>query len=142
MNPKCTFLVVSQMSALTQIAPGQPPVQVIVAPVPVLRPDIVPTHYTFAVTIGLDGIDLQKPDPSTIRIEMCDPDGVPVIQSMQLPIKASEGHAKEADGSAVVSGMLANVYLSKGGQYQIKIEVDGVSMNEWLIEVRPRRVAE
>lgn len=114
---------------------------VIINPVLILRPKQIPTQFSFAVTIGLRGIDVFQSLPSQLQWRLIAPNNNEIFQTPLIPLKSPNPIPENVvplsteDANIILGLNLQNVNLPTEGRYRLIVNVDNQEIGDQSIPV-------
>ena len=93
-------------------------------PKTVLRPQFIPSAFSFGIAVGVEGIDLQK--NHKMRFKICDPDGNIVQESgdNELPALSEDDSLPKEYQGYTLSIDIRNLVINKPGIYVFSLFVN------------------
>ena len=87
----------------------------------ILNPANIPGQFSFAIIVGVRGVDSRE--PHRVQVQFLDPDGSAVLDTGTTPFLASDAPARLPHEYAhVILGLQAmNVMLSREGLYRTRV---------------------
>ena len=114
-------------------------VQHIIAPTVALRPQFIPGNFSFAVSFGVTGINLN--DTNTMKIQIKKPSGT-VIQELSdssLPV-IQEKDTLPAEYQGFIGGLeFRNVVIDEEGCYEFVLYINGELVGKRPIPIFKRK---
>jgi len=126
---KVAFFVYSE-----GIQPGPPPT--INAPIMLIAPASIPGNYSFAISFGVQGVDVKK--SNKLQVVFCDPNDNPVQDTgvIELPANAQQENAAGEELQGFVLNMdFRNMLLEMSGEYSTKIMFNNEIIEQKYITV-------
>lgn len=97
----------------------------LVMPKSVLRPQYIPSTFSFGISVSVWGMDLSK--KNTMRFKISDPDGNTIQESNdnELPASVEDSFLPEEYQGFTVSIDIRNLNISKSGVYKFALSING-----------------
>lgn len=105
----------------------------IVNPLTELQTLFMPTHYSFAVSCAISGVNINN--DKSIRIVFMSPSGKIVNDTGKINI-SNFPRNKETTGNLKFNLIMKNVALQETGIYETKIELNDEELQSFKIEVK------
>ena len=114
---------------------GLPPISVPIELLNNITPPFLPTTFTFAVGIGVVGINLEV--TNYLKYSFVSPSNKDVvIQEFPLPIAPNDVNLDADMQGFILSLNMQNVILQDEGYYQSKIHLNNTLIGEYSIKVK------
>ena len=106
----------------------------IVNPLTELQTLFIPTHYSFAISCGITGENIDN--DKFIRIVFMSPKGEIVNDTGKIDLSNFPRNNKETTGNLKFNLIMKNVTLRETGIYETKIELNDQELQSFKIEVK------
>lgn len=108
----------------------------LINPLPMLRPQFIPTNFSFALSVSASGIDLTK--PGSIKLQILNPDDslLKNFEEIKTPV-FEHGVSKipEEYCGFTLNMKIQNISLRTEGIYKLKVNYNGKEIGEEKIPV-------
>ena len=97
----------------------------LISPRTVLRPQFIPSAFSFGISIGIEGVDLHK--NNKISFKILDPDGnlLQASEDNELPATKNEDTLPTEYQGYVLSIDIRNLIIKKSGLYVFSLSLNG-----------------
>lgn len=115
-------------------------VQQLIGPITTLRPQYIPGNYSFSVSVGIIGVDMQK--ENSMRFVLKAPSGAMLndLGETPLPVAAVDSNLPKEYSGFVACIDFRNVVISEEGVYSLEVYINGESIGAKDIPVYGRSV--
>ncbi|MBR6788248.1 MAG: hypothetical protein IKM44_00360 [Clostridia bacterium] len=96
----------------------------LIMPTTVLRPQFIPSAFSFGIVVGVEGMDLQK--DHKMRFRITDPDGNIIQESCEnvLPAIPEDSSLPKEYQGYTLSIDIRNLIISKSGLYNFSLFIN------------------
>lgn len=134
-DPEIMFVTIAEQ-IMTIPVPGAPPTEppklALVGVVGALRPEFIPTQYSFGVAFGIRRFNSAA--PHSVRFEIYEPLPADVLAftfPASPPMQAQAGQALDSEDAHIIfATMINNINLKTQGRYRLRMYLDDVQVGD------------